>query len=65
MNIKASSLKMAKTTYANSHGLANSQNKSTAYDLALLCHFAMRNPEFRKIVHIRSYNGLARKIKAN
>ena len=37
MNKKAKSLKMKKTTYANSHGLSNSDNKSTAFDLAILC----------------------------
>jgi D-alanyl-D-alanine carboxypeptidase len=37
MNKKARLLGLAKTTYANSHGLANSLNKSCAYDLAILC----------------------------
>lgn len=52
---------MSKTTYANSHGLANPQNKSSAFDLSLLCQYAMRNPEFRKIVHKKQYTGIARK----
>lgn len=65
MNNKADSLKMTKTTYANSHGLCNTLNKSTAYDLSLLCQFAMRNPEFRKIVHSRIYTGFSMKIKRN
>lgn len=37
MNSKAKELKMLKTTYANSHGLMNPNNKSCAYDVALLC----------------------------
>ena len=37
MNNKAKFLGLQKTTYANSHGLVNSANKSCAYDLAVLC----------------------------
>jgi hypothetical protein len=36
MNEKAKSLKMNKTIYANSHGLSNSNNKSSAFDIAIL-----------------------------
>lgn len=43
MNRKAQELKMMKTHYANSHGLVNTNNKSTAYDIALLSEYAMRN----------------------
>lgn len=38
---------MHKTTYANSHGLCNIENKSCAFDLAILCEHAMENPKFR------------------
>ncbi len=37
MNNKVKILGLQKTTYANSHGLVNSLNKSCAYDLAVLC----------------------------
>lgn len=37
MNIKAKSLQMVKTNYANSHGLMNQKNRSSAYDIAILC----------------------------
>ena len=47
MNEKALSLKMIKTKYANSHGLSNSSNRSTAYDLSLLWAYAMKNAFFR------------------
>lgn len=47
MNCKAKELKMQKTTYANSHGLMNPNNRSCAYDVALLCEYAMKNAEFR------------------
>lgn len=36
MNEKAASLKMNKTKYANPHGLINTNNKSTAFDVAVL-----------------------------
>jgi D-alanyl-D-alanine carboxypeptidase len=38
---------MEKTHYANSHGLMNIDNKSCAFDLALLCEYAMRKEKFR------------------
>lgn len=46
MNKKAKELKMNKTNYANSHGLANINNKSCALDLAILCEYAMKNEKF-------------------
>ena len=56
MNRKAKALGMEKTNYANSHGLVNSANKSCALDLALLCEYAMRNNEFKKIVSSKFYS---------
>jgi D-alanyl-D-alanine carboxypeptidase (penicillin-binding protein 5/6) len=50
MNKKARNLGMNKTTYANSHGLSNSLNKSCAFDLCILCEHAMLNDKFKKIV---------------
>jgi D-alanyl-D-alanine carboxypeptidase len=41
---------MIKTRYGNSHGLININNRSTAYDIALLSTYAMKNPVFREIV---------------
>ncbi len=43
MNKKARALGMTKTTYANSHGLSNNLNKSCAFDLCILCEYAMLN----------------------
>lgn len=43
MNIKANELNMDRTRYVNSHGLSNFDNKSCAFDLALLCEYAMGN----------------------
>lgn len=47
MNLKAQELKMSKTNYANSHGLVNTRNRSTAYDVAVLSQHAITNPTFR------------------
>jgi D-alanyl-D-alanine carboxypeptidase len=47
MNVKAQNLKMNKTHYVNSHGLININNKSTAYDIAVLSSYAMKNGIFR------------------
>ena len=55
MNAKAQALKMNKTQYANSHGLININNKSTAYDIAVLSAYAMKNEVFREIVSCKSY----------
>lgn len=57
MNAKAQTLGMTKTNYANSHGLMNTNNKSSAFDIALLCDYAMRKQEFRNIVQCQSYKG--------
>lgn len=39
------------TNLANPHGLSNRSSHSTAYDLAKLCTYSMKNPIFRKIVN--------------
>ena len=44
MNSNAKKFLMKSTFYANPHGLVNNRNKSTAYDLGLLCMKAMENP---------------------
>ena len=43
MNKKARELEMSKTTYANSHGLINTMNRSCAHDIAHLSQYAMKN----------------------
>ena len=55
MNSKAKQLGLLKTTYANSHGLVNQLNKSCAYDLAVLCEYAMKNKKFKDIVSCKFY----------
>lgn len=56
MNNKAKELKMYNTTFENPHGLDDdSRNYSTAYDLALLMKYAMKNSEFIKITNTKKY----------
>ena len=57
MNQKAKEIGMSKTTFVNPSGLDNSDsgNYSTAYDMALLTKYAMKNKEYRKIVKTKSY----------
>ena len=62
MNEKARKVGMNKTKYANSHGLSNSSNRSTAYDIALLSQYAMRHPLFRTVVSAKIYDGTIKYI---
>lgn len=57
MNQLAYKLGMYNTKFSNPHGLDNeSENISTAYDLALLMRYAMNNSVFRTITSLRKYN---------
>jgi D-alanyl-D-alanine carboxypeptidase (penicillin-binding protein 5/6) len=50
MNQKAAEIGMRNTHFANPHGLDDSEHHySTAYDMALLMRYAMRNQEFREV----------------
>ncbi len=50
MNIKAFKLGMYNTYFENPHGLnENTQNISTAYDMALLMKYAIKNKDFLRI----------------
>lgn len=56
MNKKAAQIGMADTRFANPHGLDDHRNMySTAYDMALLTRYAMKNPTFRKIAGTKVY----------
>ncbi|MBQ9481108.1 MAG: D-alanyl-D-alanine carboxypeptidase [Clostridia bacterium] len=50
MNEKARELGATDTNFVNPHGLYDGENYSTAYDLALITSYGMKNGEFRKIV---------------
>ncbi len=56
MNEKAVEIGMNNTKFNNPHGLdENGGNLSTAYDMALLTSYAMKNEEYRKIVGTKKY----------
>ena len=56
MNEKAKKLGMKNTTFNNPSGLDEEKgNFSSAYDMALLMSYAMKNEEFRKITGTRDY----------
>lgn len=59
MNDKAKKLNMNKTIFYNPHGLEEDDgtyNTSTAYDMALLMSYAIKNKEFVKISGTKKYN---------
>lgn len=53
MNEKAAELGLADTHFTNPHGLDNEQHYTTAYDLARLTAYALKNQAFRTIVSTR------------
>ena len=56
MNEKALKIGMKNTTFNNPHGLdENGGNLSTAYDMALLTSYAMKNEKYKKIVSTKKY----------
>ena len=55
MNNLAKYLKMSRTKFNNPHGLSDQDNVSTSNDMAKLCHYAMKNSLFRKIVSTKKY----------
>lgn len=56
MNKKAQEIGMINTVFNNSHGLDEvTQNKSTAYDMALLSSYASHNETYMKIVGTKKY----------
>jgi D-alanyl-D-alanine carboxypeptidase (penicillin-binding protein 5/6) len=56
MNQKAAEIGMRNTHFANPHGLDDAENHySTAYDMALLMQYAMKNKEFCKISGTKVY----------
>ena len=57
MNEKAKEIGMKNTTFNNPSGLDEEKgNFSSAYDMALLMSYAMKNEEFRKIVGTKDYS---------
>ncbi len=56
MNSKADELGAKNTNFVNPNGLHDDNHYSTAYDLALISKYAMKNDTFRNIVKEYTYN---------
>ena len=54
MNEKAHEIGMKDTHFVTPSGLDDEEHYSTAYDMALLCSYAMKNEKFREIVSQKS-----------
>ena len=55
MNLDAGELELLESRFSNPTGLANKHNLSTAFDIAKLCVYGLRNPLFHKIVNTQQY----------
>lgn len=62
MNEKAKEIGCENTNFTNANGMHNKNHYTTAYDLALIAQYCMKNEEFRKIVSTTSYTLPATKI---
>lgn len=56
MNNKALELGLINTHFVTPHGLDNEEHYTTAYELALLTNYALKNETFCKIVSTHSYS---------
>jgi D-alanyl-D-alanine carboxypeptidase (penicillin-binding protein 5/6) len=56
MNEKAEDIGMVNTNFTNPHGLDRQGHYSSAYDLALLGAYSMRNDVFRRVVSAREWH---------
>lgn len=55
MNIKASELGLTSTHFVTPHGLDNDEHYTTAYELALITDYALKNKVFAEIVGTKNY----------
>lgn len=55
MNLKAKELGAYNTNFVNPHGLHDTNHYTTAYDLALISKYALKNEQFREIVSAKKY----------
>ena len=55
MNARAKEIGATGTHFTNAEGLTDDQHYTTAYDMYLILHEAMKNETFRKITSTRSY----------
>ena len=56
MNRTAEEMNLKSSFYDSPHGLSNSNNRSSALDVAKLATQAMRNNRFREIVQTKFYS---------
>lgn len=55
MNAKAQELGLSNTHFESPHGLDSDEHYTTAYELALLSDYALKNPTFLNIVGTKNY----------
>ena len=55
MNKKALELGLKNTHFVSPHGLDDNEHYTTAYDLAILTDYALKNDTFKKIVSTKNY----------
>ena len=56
MNLKANELGLKFSHFVSPHGLDSDEHYTTAYDLAILTDYALKNPVFVKIVNTSNYS---------
>ena len=56
MNSKTLELGLTSTHFVTPHGLDNDDHYTTAYELALITNYALKNETFRNIVGTKNYN---------
>lgn len=56
MNLKANELGLKSSHFVSPHGLDSDEHYTTAYDLAILTDYALKNPVFAKIVNTSNYS---------
>ena len=54
MNKKATELGLINTHFVTPHGLDDTKHYTTAYELALLTDYALKNEQFAKIVNTKT-----------
>lgn len=55
MNEKLKEIGCTNTNFTNAHGFHNKNHYTTAYDMAILMQYAMKNDTFRQIVETKQY----------
>lgn len=55
MNQKCSDLGLISTHFVTPHGLDNEEHYTTAYELAIITNYALKNDIFRKVVGTKNY----------